>query len=131
MYVRARWTTRMKGVQFYIAQCTIREGLTSVRVVSNNCYARELGATLIGSHLQRRLAMFRYASFTFHADRSLYPQLLECAMSVCVDTQPCYVNKKEENCPKSGISALYRFTLQGLENDLPDVPAQDSGSPEA
>lgn len=125
VYVRVQWSTRMKGVQFYVEECTIREGQAAVRVVSNNCYAKELGATLVGEHLQTRLAMFKYDSFTFHADKS-QQQVLECVMNVCVDGQPCYVNKKKENCPKHGISGLFRFTLYGVPFQLPDVPAIES-----
>ena len=50
-------------------------------------------------------------------------QFLECAINVCVDSQPCMSNKKEENCPKMGVDGLFGFTLNGVPNNfaLPQI----------
>lgn len=126
MFIKAAWNTRIQGVRFFIEECTVSEGPDSVNIVKNNCYAAELGASLVGEHLQRRVSVFKYEAFTFSRE-TLLEQFIDCAISVCVDSQPCMSNKKEENCPNLGIDELFRFSLFGVPNNysLPELDEQE------
>lgn len=114
----------MKGVSFFVSRCALTEGTKTINIVRNNCYAKELGGSLIGSHLQTRLAMFVYKSFTFDATKT-QEQELRCEIMVCVDRQPCGINNSENSCPAYGIDGLFKFSLTGVPNEYPDVPSEN------
>ena len=84
-----------------------------------------MGASLIGTHLQQKLAMFIYNSFTFDIN-NFQNQQLRCEISLCVEGQPCGVNFEEKNCPTYGIDGLLKFSVNGEANQFSDIPADIS-----
>ena len=80
-----------------------------------------MGASLIGTHLQQKLAMFAYNSFTFDIN-NFQNQKLRCEISLCVEGQPCGVNFEEKNCPTYGIDGLLKFSVNGDANQFSDIP---------
>ena len=95
--------TALPTLTFYLDQCTVTHGATTIQVVKGGCYAAELDVT----H-ETSLQEFSYKVFKGVGETST-TQTIECTVNIC-EASTCPV-PTISTCPSAGDDSFYGYTI--------------------
>jgi len=109
IFVAVKWgvsSALAERVRFYVRDCRVVNGETSLAIVENNCYSEMVGAALISeSHIVATSSSFKYNTFSF-TDSAGGGQKLECSVELCLLGEDC-INRR------CNLNSYMRWSLFG------------------
>lgn len=103
--VAITWTINnlVNTLTFYLEECTVTHGSTTIMIVQGGCYAAELDVEKDAS-----LQAFSYKVFKGVGETSSN-QSIECSIQICESSQ-CVIPVQAQ-CPATGDDAFYRYQV--------------------